>query len=505
MDGHPRTPNLEPLYSQIVQSADHAPSSAGRQPRRAPATRRRDPPQRPSSSTTIHSPTHHSTPQEEVPRLQIVAPPIFSSGADADVDTDGIESGLVVVPEEEEEEEENRRPWYHVSNSEFNRVLPTSSPGPANSEPREEVGSDNDDSSRADPSGVSATSAGQSDVEEETTRQRQRRRSRSRVMGDGELAHNEELEEAVRRERWSRDSAEGSLSVHISSSRERRLSACSNCNPENPRRHSLIEPPFTDVPPTVTTEPPPRQEEEEEERDDDDDELTDLQTRFTSPQLCADPMWYRRGSSYEETSSLLRLAPALTAIEQETGQQTASAVVTTHQKSVTWADQEPNYEINPRHSYVSAHSSVSSRSIQLEHTSAPSSHEPSPCPTITPGYPGGLGTSTPTGGRIPPEGFGRVFVRIPSPSQENPQRRRSLAESPLTLSPSSSLSSDCSNSQQHVIGQTSTTIPTNTRFLLYVHMSRRHFLVHIHTYITPMTHTRVLNLIWCQVPFLLVC
>jgi hypothetical protein len=107
------------------------------------------------------------------------------------------------------------------------------------------------------------------------------------------------------------------------------------------------------------------------------------------------------------------------ATDEETGQQsavTASGIATlsSPQKSVTWADQELRGRgVNPRHSCESYTSSVSSRSIHLEPPSAASSHEGSPAPTLTPGYPGGfpvgvISMATPpmTSRRPVPEGVG---------------------------------------------------------------------------------------------------
>lgn len=419
MEAHPRTPNTEPLYSQIVQ-----PPSGATHPNRPHAT-----------STPAPLPVatqRHSTPRNSrnsdprrphpVLRPSRVAPPISSSGVDADIDTDDVDSEVAG---------RGRRPWYHVSASEFNEVVRQPTPPPAQA--TSEGVSDNDDTSRMDPSGISTASTGQSDVEErgvkggdggscEGERRREgegrRRREEEGGRGDG------------RRERWSRDSVEGSLCVQTSQSgsREKRLSLA-DLDPT--RCHGEGDATASGDP---TEMPGQRQE-----------ELDDIQTRLSSPQPSADPMWYRRGSGCEETD----LAAVLTT-DKETGQQTAIATgmmsSSSPQKSVTWADQELGTRgANPRHSCDSYTSSLSSRSIRLEPPSAASSHEGSPTPTLTPGYPGGfpggvVSVATPpmTSRRPLPDGGGVVVF----PHHHTRQLSGSIPPS----SPTSLLSSG-SNSQ----------------------------------------------------------
>ena len=274
----------------------------------------------------------------------MAAPPISSSGADADVDTD---SEVVVG--------RGRRAWYHVSASEFHEHEVVQSSADVSVTTHEGT-PETDDLSRADPSGVSTI--GQSEAEDEGRR--------SGNLESGEVGRGREGGG-----RWSRDSAEGSLCVQTSQtgSREKRLSL-GDLQPAS-RHHS--------------NERETRSSSETLEAAGE-EELDDIQTRLSSPQPCVDPMWYRRGSGCEEMEDM-----PVVATDNETGQQTplaASGIATSPQKSVTWADQEQHG--NPRHSRESFTSSVSSRSIHLEPPSAASSHEGSPAPTLTPGYPGGF-------------------------------------------------------------------------------------------------------------------
>ena len=398
MEAHPRTPNTEPLYTQITPASER-PHVVMRRTDGQPHNRSaRVPPQQ---LRPVLRPTRDAPPDRD-------APP-NSSGADADLDTDGNESEVV-----------GQQPWYHVSASEFHEPLRSSV------DLTHEV-SDND-SSRVDPSGVSTASGAQSDEGEGGRCGGVRRESCEVREGERESVC----------QRGSRESVDGSLCVHTSQSGflERTLDP-GNRNPRNRNsylgRHSSME----DTGGTVDLE------EGEGEREKARDELDDLQTRLSSPQPCADPMWYRRGSGCEELGNM---PAAAVETDQETGQPTAVVIATqSPQKSVTWADQEPGGR-NQRHSCESYCSSLSSRSIHLEPPSASSSpHEGSPAPTLTPGYPGGPSLAMPplSSQRPPPEVMGAVVVY---PSEGH--RRKSSSSSGILppLSPTSLVSS---GSSQH--------------------------------------------------------
>ena len=409
MEAHPRTPHTsEPLYSHIVQPPP------GDRPRRATTTRVQQ-----ASTPGPHPGTHrnsaHRTSGPRQPRPVLRLPRVAPPSSDADIETD---SEVVVG--------RGRQPWYHVSASEFHEhgvVQPASAEISCMAH---EGTPDTDDLSRVDPSGVSTI--GQSDAEDGGRMRSSEDVTVGRRDGEG---------------RWSRDSIDGSLCVLTSQSgsREKRLSLA-DLDPY--RRHDQGDT-------RTSSDPPPEVARE--------GELDDIQTRLSSPQPCADPMWYRRGSGCEETGDM----PAV-ATDEETGQQTAVtasgiATLSSQQKSVTWADQELRGRgVNPRHSCESYTSSVSSRSIHLEPPSAASSHEGSPAPTLTPGYPGGfpvgvISMATPpmTSRRPVPEGVGggaAAVVMFP--------HHHSTGSVP-PLSPTSLLSSGSSSLQP---GQGSSSVTT---------------------------------------------
>ena len=426
MEVHPRTPNTEPLYSQVAPRTDrhrHTTTSSNRPTATAGLPQRAD--------------GHLSRRPHPVLRPSRLDPPMSSSGADADMDTDDVESGIAAL---------GQQPWYHASGSEFHE--------PVRSGSAEDSGgqgvSDNDDTSRVDPSGVSTISGGgQSDVEEgvrwdcgegvrrdggESVRrdggEDVRREGSAGVCcdsvreletGRGSTRESRESVNVSQRPRGSRESVDGSLCVQTShcGSLERKTHDISRH--ERHRESSYSDGGLLEM------------GRGGEERD----ELEEL----SSPQPCVDPMWYRRGSGCEELGNM----PTVGSTERGLGQLTAvreqggGGGAHSQQKSVTWADlEEGARKANLRYS-CDSYSSLSSRSIHLEPPSASSSpHESSPTPTLTPGYPGGPSVATPLSSsrRPPPEGMGAAVVLFPSPTRQQHQRRSSPGSIP-PLSPTS--------------------------------------------------------------------
>ena len=330
IEAHPRTPSIKPVNPQIQPSG----SSPGR-PRRT-----RGPAVVLLHTSHCHSQATGPRQPHPVPHPQRLAPPISSSGADADLNTDDVESEMV---------RGEGLPWYHVSATEVHEVVQLE---------QTDVDCvqgtlDNDDGSLVDPSGVSTASVEQSDVEEEE--------QRGRVSVSCEA---------------SRDNVDGSLCVQASEtgSRERRG------EPEETHRRRSWGDRRTSDPTEVAG------------GEGEVDELDNLLTSLSSPQSNADPMWYHCRSGSEEPPS------------------------------------------------------------------ASSSHEGSPAPTLTPGYPGGLATPTLSPWGPPPEGVGAMVV---FPSHTQPHQRKSSSRSVPPLSPTSLLSSG-SSSQHSGQGQ-----PPPPRYILY--------------------------------------
>lgn len=379
MEAHARIPNAEPQYSQVLPASAH----------------------RPAPVTSQHQPRHSR--RNHVPQAQLVdsqaahvlnVTPSTSSYRDAGLDTDVTSDG--------------DQPWYHIPEPDEHTLSP-----PTDIDYPHTV-SDNDDSSRADPSGLSVASIHDlEDDELQASRQRRDREGSEEGIGGGRAGR-----------RGSRDDVNGSFD---------KLHAQPQLTPE---RH-----------------PNDEQEQhngwqEEVGVESSDRGLDELRNRFDSPQPSTDPLWYCRASGCEETGSM----PTPFNNTQKN---------TSPHKSVTWADQEldalPPILQSPHHSDASYCSSITSTSLHLDppsdSSSQQNSHEGSPrhktAQEFNPRKPGsGLITPPLLSLRSPPEGTGAV-VMFPSPHH---LRKSSLGSIPP--SPASHLSS---SSSQH------SSVPSATR------------------------------------------
>ena len=153
MEANPRTPNTEPLYSQIKR-----PSATRRGPMTATAQwypRRTSP----RGEGNIQP----SQPVSGV-RSNLLNAPGTSSGGEADLDTDDITSGVPAV-------EVEQRPWYH-SASELQHEQIQSVTSTDIDYPHISSEENDDDNSRIDPSGISTTSNDNTIINEDTSVQR---------------------------------------------------------------------------------------------------------------------------------------------------------------------------------------------------------------------------------------------------------------------------------------------------------------------------------------------
>ena len=245
---------------------------------------------------------------------------------------------------------DGERPWYHSAPMKSHEQIVRYTP---------RGGSDNDESLRADPSGVSSASTDHTPSEEELHPRPTSGRGEARDGGRGEGTTSERRHE----ERGLRGKTGDGVCVQR----------------ESPERGGLRE--GQAIHNGKQDQGVDWEEGKEGQDGRDEEELDSLQPSVPSTLPGADPMWYRRASGCEETGNMPTL-PLNDAQKNLSPQKS---------RSVTWADQEPATlsEIlqNPRHSDGSYYSAVSSRNHQLDAPIATNqrrrSLEGSPGPKLT--------------------------------------------------------------------------------------------------------------------------